>query len=434
MSEGADAVNSYQGFGARPELLPLRDGVMDVSLMTPEAGAHIGAVTRGYPIPPVDESADSQFVGVTADGVLLPGLYPLQDEGVDTPRIVKAATNLLASLGRKERGLVVQEIESSAWRKWTNAFPMGEPHGLLLQNLSIEKRQGVLDVVQATLSDHGYQLARGVMKLNGDLGEFINQYPDTLTEWTYRFSIFGTPSIDEPWGWQLFGHHLDLNCLIVGRQMVFTPTFMGAEFHSNEVFGAERSSALDLVNSLTRHQLDDAVVYQRFSDTPEDQRGPVDGRHLGGASQDNRVIPYEGIRLDRLSSAQRSLFGDLVLAWNSRLPQAPAAQRTRQIEKHLDDTYFAWYGSQEPDHAFYYRVQSPVVMLEYDNHPGIFLDNDEPEPFHVHTIVRTPNGNDYGKDLLRQHLAGHTHGHSHSHSHDEADTHAGHHRHQKDVR
>jgi hypothetical protein len=26
--------------------------------------------------------------------------------------------------------------------------------------------------------------------------------------------------------------------------------------------------------------------------------------------------------------------------------------------------------------------------------PGIFLDNPKPEPFHIHTIVRTPNGND----------------------------------------
>jgi len=26
-----------------------------------------------------------------------------------------------------------------------------------------------------------------------------------------------------------------------------------------------------------------------------------------------------------------------------------------------------------------------------------------PAKFHVHTIVRTPNGNDYGFDLLRQH-------------------------------
>ncbi len=30
-----------------------------------------------------------------------------------------------------------------------------------------------------------------------------------------------------------------------------------------------------------------------------------------------------------------------------------------------------------------------------------------PVKWHVHTVVRTPNGNDYGKDLLRQHLEAH---------------------------
>jgi hypothetical protein len=44
-----------------------------------------------------------------------------------------------------------------------------------------------------------------------------------------------------------------------------------------------------------------------------------------------------------------------------------------------------------------------VLLVEYDNHPGIFLDNEEPERFHVHTIAREPNGNDYGKNLLAQH-------------------------------
>jgi len=28
---------------------------------------------------------------------------------------------------------------------------------------------------------------------------------------------------------------------------------------------------------------------------------------------------------------------------------------------------------------------------------------------HIHTVVRTPNGNDYGKDLLRQHYARYRH-------------------------
>ncbi len=31
------------------------------------------------------------------------------------------------------------------------------------------------------------------------------------------------------------------------------------------------------------------------------------------------------------------------------------------------------------------------------------MTNPDPAKFHVHTIVRTPNGNDYGFDLLRQH-------------------------------
>jgi hypothetical protein len=32
-----------------------------------------------------------------------------------------------------------------------------------------------------------------------------------------------------------------------------------------------------------------------------------------------------------------------------------------------------------------------------------------PSAAHIHTIVRTPNGNDYGKDLLRQHYLRHLH-------------------------
>jgi len=30
-----------------------------------------------------------------------------------------------------------------------------------------------------------------------------------------------------------------------------------------------------------------------------------------------------------------------------------------------------------------------------------------PVKTHIHTVVRTPNGNDYGKDLLKEHLEQH---------------------------
>jgi hypothetical protein len=37
----------------------------------------------------------------------------------------------------------------------------------------------------------------------------------------------------------------------------------------------------------------------------------------------------------------------------------------------------------------------------------VVFANEEPTRHHVHSIVRTPNGNDYGIDLLRQHYERH---------------------------
>jgi hypothetical protein len=80
-----------------------------------------------------------------------------------------------------------------------------------------------------------------------------------------------------------------------------------------------------------------------------------------------------------------------------------------EIAEHLDTTYFAWIGGAEDEAVFYYRVHSPVILIEFDhqNPVGTQMLNTPGQPTrdHIHTVVRTPNGNDYGKDLLAQHLA-----------------------------
>jgi hypothetical protein len=91
----------------------------------------------------------------------------------------------------------------------------------------------------------------------------------------------------------------------------------------------------------------------------------------------------------------------------SQLPPGPHAARIEEIERHLGHTHFCWIGGHDETSPFYYRIQSPVVLIEFDHHAGVFLTNAEPAKFHVHTIVRTPNGNDYGIDLLRLHYAQH---------------------------
>jgi hypothetical protein len=61
------------------------------------------------------------------------------------------------------------------------------------------------------------------------------------------------------------------------------------------------------------------------------------------------------------------------------------------------------------DELYYYRVQSPVIVIEFDHAvPVSFPVRPRmPSRTHIHAGVRTPNGNDYGKDLLRQHYEQH---------------------------
>lgn len=101
---------------------------------------------------------------------------------------------------------------------------------------------------------------------------------------------------------------------------------------------------------------------------------------------------------------------EVIAAYAMDMEEGHAEIWLNHIEAHLDDTWFAWIGSTEDDAVFYYRIQSPVVLVEFDHetHKPLAMvegySGDTPERTHTHTIIRSPNGNDYGKDWLRQHL------------------------------
>jgi hypothetical protein len=81
-----------------------------------------------------------------------------------------------------------------------------------------------------------------------------------------------------------------------------------------------------------------------------------------------------------------------------------AKVRMDEVRSHLDGTYFGWIGGADPGAVFYYRIQSPVILIEFDHQSRIApIRTSTATRDHIHTVVRTPNGNDYGKDLLRQH-------------------------------
>ena len=376
----------------------------------------------------VEKYLSTPFKGITTDGNIIPGLFALRSESAPTREILKAVSALLAQLSPEQKETVCLPLESRERELWQNSIARYERFGLRLDEVSAALREAAMAVVRASLSAAGYRKARNLMKLNAFLGELVGA-PLLLGEWSYQLHIYGEPSPTEPWGWQISGHHLIITCFVLGEQMTLTPTFMGAEpshadagkYAGLAAFEDEERLGLEFARNLSAEQKRKAI----FSDSllpdrlPPGRHQGVDGLILSARQKSNAIIPYEGIRGAELDPQQRQALLDLAQCYLSTLPPGPLAARMGDVERYFAETHFCWAGGLGDDSPFYYRIQSPVVLIEFDHQSGVVLKNPEPKKFHVHTIVHTPNGNDFGMDLLRLHYetAPHHQGAHHHHHH-----------------
>ena len=364
------------------------------------------------------------FRGIAVGNGIVPGLFARDRTGVPLGSLVEAARSLLAALTPAQRKAVCFAVEDEAWRHWSNIHPWLMRHGVCLADLDGTQRERALALLRETMSAAGYRSARDIMRLNEHMLEVTGK-ADEYGEWFYWVSVFGTPSPDEPWGWQIDGHHLNVNCFVLGDQLVVTPSFMGSEpvlarsgkYTGTRVFAAEEEQGHALMRALSADEQARAIIGK---DLP--------GELLTAAFQDNRRIDAAGIRYDELSPECRERLEALLATYTGRIRPGHAEIRYREVKWHLRDTHFAWIGRCDDASPFYYRVLSPVILVEFDHVSGIVYDNDTPSRDHIHTVVRTPNGNDYGKDLLRQHYAAHDHSHARStHAHGHEHGHGRHH-------
>jgi hypothetical protein len=356
------------------------------------------------------------FRGVTEDGALREGLYPLEPArpGEEAPIevMVAAANDLLAALSEEDRARVAFPVDAVEWQTWANPEFMQFDTGLRLEFQPPEVREKALALVRASLSPEGFASVRAMMLVNGFLGDVVD-LPTVLGEWSYNIALYGTPDLHAPWGWQLYGHHCAVNCLVVEGRMALSPVFLGAEPDEIDAgphagltgpFADRIDHGLRLMAALPAEQRRAATVYEQMVDPamPEGRVHPGDERHLAGAFQDNRVIPVEGIRVAEMPAEAQQHALAIAETFVELLPEGPRAARLREITDHLDETWFSWIGGSRPGDVFYYRLQSPVLIAELDHHCGVFLDYDTPKTFHIHTVLRTPHGNDYGRAWVRQ--------------------------------
>ena len=353
------------------------------------------------------------FKGVSADGTPRPGLFPIRATGVTTRPVMEAASRFLSALTPEQRQNTTFAADDSEWRRWNNVH-RAERAGVSFKEMTADQQGRALDLLRAGLSAKGLEKTRAVMQLNGHLAELTNNFTE-YGDGLYHLTVMGEPSATGPWGWQLEGHHLIVNYFVLRDQVVMTPTFMGSEpviaesgkYAGRKVLQEEQAKGLALMQALTPEQQQQATLEpQKTGNNAQTQ-----------AYRDNHVVPYAGLKASELNERQQRLLLDVVEEYVANMDAGHAKVRMEEVRQHLRDTYFAWIGGAGADSVFYYRVHSPVILIEFDHQLPVALPGPRvPGRRHIHTVVRTPNGNDYGKDLLRQHYEAHKHDAAHGHA------------------
>jgi hypothetical protein len=351
------------------------------------------------------------FRGITTNGAVESGLFPLRSTGVSTEAVRDAAVAYLGALTAEQRKQSVFPVDDPEWRKWMNQdFYLRQ--GVSFRDMNESQRTAAFGLLRAGLSAKGLKLTQDIMHLNHTLGELTPAEQGRYSESLYWITVLGEPSGNKPWGWQIDGHHLVINYFVLGDQVVMTPSFFGSEpvtAHAGKYAGTtvlqdEQSRGLEFMRGLSATQRAQAVL------APQ----KTANQNLTEAFRDNVVLDYAGVRASELSAAQKEQLLELISLFVANVEDGHAQIKMEDVRQHLDRTHFAWMGGMTDDAVYYYRIHSPVLLIEFDHQRPVNLrhlatDPTLPTREHIHVVVRTPNGNDYGKDLLRQHHAAHAH-------------------------
>lgn len=261
------------------------------------------------------------------------------------------------------------------------------------------QKRAALDLLRASLSMEGYRKTSEIMELENILIVLENNrlkmsdgtpMRDALN---YHFCIFGEPITGNFWGWRFEGHHISLNFMASeGKIVSSTPSFLGSnpavvptgKHKGKEVLKLETQLGFALINSFSQDQLAQA----RYS-----ERAPREIITRNNRKAKN--LEPKGIAYTALSKDQKAAFIKLLNVYLDNYETEFSESLRSKIENAgLDKLSFAWAGGLQPGTGHYYRIQGPVLLVEYDNTQN--------NANHVHTVVRDLT-NDFGEDLLQEH-------------------------------
>jgi hypothetical protein len=303
-----------------------------------------------------------------------------------------AFLNLLSGDIKEKTQFKYDDNERFDW----HFVPKGR-NGISIHELSQPQFDAAINLLKVSLSVQGFKKATDVLSLESVLREVEGRSPDD----TYRdpkkyyFSIFGTPSGDQPWGWRLEGHHISLNFSALDSKIQSaTPSFLGSnpaivpsgKRKGEMILKTESDMGFAMVNSLSSTQLKSAMVSETaFPDI------------ISSNKRKASLLEPKGLMYSEMNEQQKKQFMNLLDVYVKNYELGFSTTLMNKIKKAgIENLSFAWAGSLKPGKGHYYRIQGPMLLIEFDNTQN--------NANHIHSVVRDLT-NDFAEDILKEHYA-----------------------------
>jgi hypothetical protein len=306
--------------------------------------------------------------------------------------MMETATRFLAALDSQQRAKATFKFDDDERMNWH--FIPKERKGLPLRDMSGYQKHLASALLSAGLSQTGYIKAVTIMSLDDVLRIIEHDNGERRNPEKYYFSIFGTPSETDPWGYRIEGHHLSQNYTVINGKVIDGPSFFGA--NPAEVLQGPRKGLRTLAS-----EDDLGLDLIQCLDVPQRKIAIVDSTAykdiLTGASRKAALEGQpSGLPASKMNSKQFDALMALMQEYVRNVPDQLAEQREAQIRRAGKEIYFAWSGGINHGDLHYYRVQTPSFLIE--------MDDTQDNGNHIHSVWRDFSG-DFGLDLLKLHYA-----------------------------
>jgi hypothetical protein len=311
----------------------------------------------------------------------------------DTALVVCLANAFEATLTSSQIATLQLSYTLANAEVWTN-LPGPTRNGLPFSSLTSTQLAAALQLVQAAMSESGYQRFQNIRGADNVLGSYNNGYGAG----NYYIALLGTPSTTSPWQLQMGGHHFAFNHTFNGQYVSGTPYFIGNEPALYNVAGTlylPTQGPHDAAYGLTRSVYGNSTALLS---------GTFDDVLMGSSGVDAYPRTYpttgRGILYASLTSAQQAQVKAMIEAWVNDMDSATASSLLSVYEdpNALASTYIGYSGTGTlTTQGDYIRVDGPRVWIEFCVQSGIVFN----QSYHFHTIWRDKTA-DYGGDFLSQ--------------------------------